>query len=251
LSRQYATTQDLLPPDGPSLEQIRSLLGQIFSETLWYYVAEGADPDRTDPPSALEQLRFAVISEQLNVRTPWYHHYYYPFLQMLLEPFDDWLLQHLGFTISDAVDFAQRIPDILSARLIARRNASRSSEKELKAAFRRYRKTGERDPSFPLELLEELSTLPEKRALRRSRNLAVMWTFASLGQTLSLSAEELAETAQRPSERAAAFLRTFCLDFGTVLDRAMPQPLHPLHLRPFAHHDGRYLPAGGALLDVA
>jgi len=78
-----------------------------------------------------------------------------------------------------------------------------------------------------------------------------MWTFASLGQTLSLSAEELAETAQRPSERAAAFLRTFCLDFGTVLDRAMPQPLHPLHLRPFAHHDGRYLPAGGALLDVA
>ena len=66
--------------------------------------------------------------------------------------------------------------------------------------------------------------------------------FLSLGTTFSYTEGELSAATGIPTERVGAILRTFSIAFGEVeADFNMPRASHDLMVRPFIHHDGRYL----------
>jgi hypothetical protein len=63
-----------LPPlvDGEDVERAHSLLEEIFSSTMSYYLTESADPNLSGPPSRIDELRFATLLDGMSVRSPAY-----------------------------------------------------------------------------------------------------------------------------------------------------------------------------------
>jgi len=232
--------------------ELRALLEQIFSAGVWYHAAEAADPGHPGPPSAIAQLRFQIINEQISVRTPWYLHHRYDFLRTLFAPFDEWFASTVGCSMTESIRFSEQLPGFLSSRFEIRRQQAFALEREFKRAFRRSRV---RPPQLQsrqrAKRLRRTAIQSEKKALRRIRHAVLSQVLSRLGEVLSFSAVELAEACGGNPNSAEAFLKLFSVDFGTEAAEPLPQPVHKLHTYPIVHHGGRFLPAGLALLSAA
>lgn len=238
--------------EGPDLEDIQSRTREIFDKTVWYYGSEFADPNNLEPPSRLEQFRTDMITNQLLVRNPGYFHH---LEEVLRDLFSDrtiaqWMHKKLGFTIDQAIAYVHAIQEMMTSRLWERRDRSREEEKRLRAEARLYRKGKWKEGEWSEELLSVLAGLSEKKMLKHIRSIIAGWTFFTLGETYSFSAEDLAETAKTSVESATRFLEAFSLPFGSVPSEFyMPSATHILQTRPIIHHEGRYLcPVPGMIL---
>ena len=91
-------------------------------------------------------------------------------------------------------------------------------------------------------LIADLLRIPHEEVAFSIRNVGIGMVFSSLGTTFSCTEDELSTSTGIPVERVSAVLRTFSIDFGQVeADFAMPKASHELMVRPFIHHEGRYL----------
>lgn len=215
------------------LGPIVSLVEEIFQDTEFYYSAEAADPERDGPPGIVEEMRLATILNELVVRHPGYSHHLEEMLTKLFTPFDPWMREELGFSISEALKLANALERILLTRFKERLTTCHHELKALKREVRASKRDGLRDPRFPPELVAQLGALPEKKMLSQAKTFVYSGAYFALGDTFSVSANEAAEAAEVPTENATAFLEFFSLEFGDVdAGFTMPAPTHRLQTRP-------------------
>ncbi len=237
--------------NGPHVEEILRLVGGIFAQTMWYYGSEPAEPGRTTPPSALQDLRFRTILDALFVRNPGYEHHLEKVLRGLFgaEPAASWMTATPGFTIGEAILLARQVTSLVENRLAARRSQFRESVKQIRQEVEAYQRTGAASTTLPTDFLRPLAKLKPKKQAQETTRVAMAQFYHALGDALSFTAEELAARAELSIDKVQAYLDLFAIDFGTVpKDFERPQMTHPLQARPIVRHPTGYLcPAPGML----
>ena len=227
--------------DGRVLTDLIARIQSIFNHTLWYFGSKSAE--RGDSAGAVEdELWYVSITNSMMVRNQSYPHHLKELLTGLLHDSDPWLLQTLGFQVSDIFAIEEKVTRLGFDRLYERRDQSLVLEKQLMEALSQMRLGA--SPSEPeIEpLLSDILSLPSDEVTSQIRNIAIGLTFVSLGTTFSWTQDEVSVATGIPSERVGAFLRTFSIGFGEVdKDFYMPSPRHDLMTRPLIHHGGRYL----------
>lgn len=229
---------------GPDLDKIFLLLKEIFHHTIWYYATEHVDPERPDPPSVTQELRFHTIVHELMVRNPGYAHHLEDLLRGLFgpEPASSWLQATLGFNIEDAIRLSRATASLFEKKLRERADQARAQRKGLLSAVRRFKRTGEAPDETDRELLQRLATVKEKKLQGEISHVAVGWVFYAIGDTSSFTAAELAAEAGVGEAIAEDFLKTFVIGFGSVpSDFSLPAPTHPLQQTPILRHPNGFL----------
>lgn len=235
---------------GAEHELVDSVVREIFELTKFYYATEVADPERSEPPTLIDEMRFLAQTEQLIMRSPAYEHHLKEQLTDLFGPFDEWMSEAIGFTIAEAISMTEGIARWTRLQLSMRGSAAMKDMKALKRQARDARRGRLEDNNAPLELIKRLAALEEKDLLRETKSMLHGFLFFGLGDTLSFKGSELAEVTDVPLERATKFLDLFSMQFGEVPeDFCMPASPPELHGRPIVHADDSYLcPAAGGLL---
>jgi len=241
LTKPYHTSKKRLVP-GPVIEDINSRIRNLFRDTILYLTVKDLDPSKVEPPGVLDELRFKTLTRSFIVRYPAYPHHLERAVRGIFSPLSDQLELVLGFNIDDALAFAHGIEAMLSRRLNDRRDQARSAERRFRKEAKGYRqKLHKEDSELPTEILEHLARMDPSRAEHEIQNLVIAWTFFALGDTLSFTAEELANETGREIERIKAWLKSMSLEFSTVDARyRIPSPTHPLMTRPLIHQGERY-----------
>jgi hypothetical protein len=252
LKKRYHTPSDprhrLI--DGRVLEDIQNRLEQIHYGTIWFHGTRYMDSEKQTQPSLVEELRFKTVLHELGVRNPGYPQHLEELLRGLFEPLTAWMESSLGFSIEDAIAFEHAIGKILNDRMLARRETARAEEKNLRKQVRALRNGRPPSDDYPEDMIAELAGHRDDKMRRAIRNVVVAWTFFALGDTYAFTGEEVAAEAERPTDRAQAFLDRMSIRFGEVdKDFSMPAAGHPLRTRPIVQHDARYLcPIPGLLM---
>jgi hypothetical protein len=236
-----AWTTDVIP-DGTVLEQIQSLLDDIYRIEMMLLITQHVEDADGKTPDVWDELRFKTISDSLRVRYPGYQHHLVQHLQTLAQAADAVIGEFLGWTISDALALAQAVPALTSKRLVEKRKAAIDRVAELREVIAGSEEKGFRPPTEMAELLEQLKAVSEESLDTVLENYAMAATFVGLGDEFSFSAGELGTEAGISQQKAEAFLSHLSLSFGsTIEDRyRRPAPTHPLALRPFLRHGDRY-----------
>ena len=229
--------------NGPDLERILSLLDAIFKMTTWYYATEFAASE-SQHRTTFQELRFATILNELFVRNPGYRHHVEDLLRKSFSnnPAAIWMETKLGFTIDDAIRFSAAIISLVESRINDRREKARETEREIRSDIRAFAKKRKPEGMLPVEIIERLAKMKERKVKRKLRDMLIGWLFLALGDTFSFTSKELASASSLPVEKARAFLDRFSLGFGMTdlhLNRA---PLtHPFHTKPIIQHPNGYL----------
>ena len=241
LKGEFRADGDLII-DGPKIEKIQRLLNDVFSSASWYYLGESADPEKL--PDAAAELRFRTITYGLKVRNPGYGHHLHNILKRLFghPSISEWLKTNLGFTVEEALKLNQAAAALGEDRLIKRHQIAKREEQSLETAVQQLRQGKPISGRFPEEDVSQLAKLNDEEMQQSLRNRAVWRTLHELGDTMSFTAEELAEAANVDIAVTQTYLNARSLEFGSVDSQfAMPTPTLPLAQRPFVHHDGHYL----------
>lgn len=182
------------------------------------------------------------ITDSMLVRNHTYAHHLKELLQGLFSDFDPWMAQTFGFHLADLFVVAETIQTLGMDRLYERKKQALALESQLTAAVTRASEGIPPDAGNLDPLVTDLLSSPPEEVASRLRTICIGMTFLSLGTTFSYAEDELSTAAGIARERVGAVLRTFSLGYGEV-DREvyMPPAYHDLMLRPFIHHDGRYL----------
>lgn len=228
--------------DGSVVEDVQKRLSQIHSDTMRLIGTKHLDPDRAGPPPALEELQFLSAIHGLFVRNPGYTQHLEELLRGLLDPLAEWMESTLGFSVDDAIAFEYAIHTLVNGRMIARREAVKAGEKNLRRDVAAFRKDGSLHGNYIRETMTKLIGLKGDEMKGAIRQLFIGWMFFALGETYAFTAEELAAEASLPVDRATAFLNYMSISFGEVeKDFFMPVAEHQLRTRPIVRHNDRYL----------
>ena len=114
-------------------------LREIIEMTILYYGLEGAD-EPTDAPRLDELHRETVIAELL-IRNPGYPHHLDESLFSLFQPFDAWLLNSVGFTVTDLLSIEKSVRKLTNTRFNERRNTAKALEKEFNSEFEEFKRS--------------------------------------------------------------------------------------------------------------
>jgi len=238
LKKPYHTPSD--PRDrligGSVLEDIQNRLKQIHFDTMWFHATRHIDPEKSEPPSPVQEFQFDTVAHGLTVRNPGYFHHLEELLRGLFEPSTHWMESNLGFSVDDGIAFGRAIESIVSGRMETRRDTARAEENNLRQHVRAFRKNDSLPSDYSEKVVAKLAGLGEDETRQEIRKTVTAWVFAALGDTYAFTAEELAAEASLPVDRARAFI-----DFGEVdKDFFMPAVEHKVQTRPIVRHDDRY-----------
>lgn len=250
--REY--TEMPKPVDGEDLDRAQALLEEIFEGTAWYYVGEGADPDRSGR-TRLGELRFLTLLHGMVVRSPAYTQHWQTVLTELFECFaaNLWLKGSRGYGFQQALKFAGAVEKIITTRLNMRFEQARDAVRDFEVEFPNYKRNRNRvDGTEKNPFYEQLCEMPTKSANEQFKFAIASWICFALPLVLSFPPKVLAESVQDDEKAAAAFLEDFSLQFGsTPADYVLPSPANALHERPLIAHGGTYLCPAPHLLEWA
>lgn len=245
LTQSYETFHFQNPkPITPGLiEELQGKVKDLFQAETLNLVFKDIDPDNPGR-TTIDRLRLHSLSQSLYVRYSAYDHHLIETLLGIFSPLATEMEASLGFNISHVMTILAGVEEIRLLKLSQRWADATDFEQKLRKAARDYRnhKRSKKFPSeFPDDLLEKI-TKEKSSSKRKIREIVTSWTFYALGNTISLTVEELAGLTQLPPEKIATFLNRFSLSFGSVEERyRRPAPTHPLMQKPFIKHDYVYL----------
>jgi hypothetical protein len=224
------------------IQEVWDAVDKIFNNTILFYSTETANPNRVAAPDRLDDLRYRTINYELNVRNPAYYHHELDLLRGLFRPLTEWMEQHLGFNIDDAIDITNSMPELAMEKFGMRRDESNKAAKELREEVIRYKKGEPIDSKYPRTVVDQLSKISGKDLTETVKNMLIGWTFLGLGMVWSTTRDELAKKTKIDPQKVAAFLDFFSLGFGDVdADFNWPSPTHKLQKKPIIQWDGDYL----------
>jgi hypothetical protein len=240
----------MLPIGQVPLEEIDKTARAIHLTTSLYYGSDrrstlvGAERD------TLDSLRYRAMTHELSVRSPGYEHHQRETLAGLFEPSGEWMVENLGFNITDVFAVEDAIQAITSRKILARFEEGREAISKLKSEVRVARRS--KAPASDLsEMVVELSKLPPSKAVAQIKAMMIGWVMTFIGSTcLVFDANEIAAETQLPLDSVIAVLSFFAIQFGSVpSDFSLMSPTHPLRERPLIYHDGQFLyPVPGSMI---
>jgi hypothetical protein len=239
--RQYEI-RSIESPDGKAIEAAQDLLKQIYQLTVWDYLAKSLDTKTYQPPEKLEQVRLHTMMNELFVRSPGYFHHWSETLQSLFGTtfVKAWMQEHMGFDIDCALKCIDAVETVTMGNLHKRREEGQKQFEKIAQALESFRNTGSADvdPEYA-DVFQRIANSQNPDEILNS--LAVIWTFFSLHDTFSFTAQDLSESSGEPQEVIESFLQCFSLTFGsTPTEYLFPALISPLRSRPLIKYEERY-----------
>lgn len=236
--------------DGAILNEVESRIRSILTAVNFYYASERRFTPLGEAEESLSHFRYRTISHEIFVRGPGYPHHQREQLKALFEPVLDWTLQHLGFTVDDAIAVDGVIDRVVFDKLLARRDKAIEGEHELLDALQAAR-NGNNVGLSNIEFIKHLKDLPKKKARKQIRSWMITWAASFFGTSVcSFTADDVASQSGVSLERVKALLDFFSTHFGSIpSDFFLPSPIHELRMKPFIRHDSTHIyPVPGSLI---
>ena len=226
---------------GEVVQDIQRRIESLLMNEILYLAVGDVDPECSDKPDMLSELRFRTLVRSTLVRYPAYHHHLIGMLIGLFTPLKDSLEQVLGFNIGDAIGLAEGIERLITGRLSERRTKAQQFAEDLRNATNHYRRNPDGAWEFPTDSLAHLAESTPDEADAQITSMAIAWMLFGLGETLSFSAQELAAEVGLDMRKVVSFLGKFSLEFGHVDPRyRLPSPTHPLMTKPLIRYEDKY-----------
>lgn len=240
----------MLPIGHVPLDEIDETTRAIHFTTGLYYGSDRRSTLVGEERDTLDSLRYRTMTYELSVRSPAYEHHQRETLAGLFEPSTEWMVENLGFRVTDVFTVEDAIQTITSRKILARLKEGREAISELKSEVRAARRS--KAPASDLsEMVVELSKLPPSKAAAQIKAMMIGWEMTFIGSTcLVFDANEIAAETQLPLDRVIAVLSFFAIEFGSVpSDFFLMSPTHPLREHPLVYHDGQFLyPVPGSMI---
>jgi hypothetical protein len=230
------------------LERAHLLLEEIFMQTVWYYIAESADPVRAGPPTKIDQLRFMTLLHGMSVRSPAYSSHWRDVLHGLFG--HGAAAEYLSKTRSLDIDSTLKIIDAIEKHITnsisGRFKQARDTYHDFLETLKIYKSTGRfNGKAEEKALFDRVRNMRRKDAKRYLGFALSEWTRVALATVLSFTEEQICALANVSLECTRAFLSELSIQFGsTPADYVLPAPVNVLHERPLIHHKlGEFCPA--------
>lgn len=216
------------------LEEIQDYVERIFTYTMMQHGLKDVDPENDQPPGAFDELRFRTLTHKTAVRYDAYAPHLKRTLRGILEPLDDLLGEHLGFTVDNALALSTAVQDISENGLRNLFGRARGAIEDLLAAVEEFEREGEVSESHDQEMIEYGADLDPDSRRRWAIGMMSTWASTFMGLELLFTAEELAEEAGVSIEQAEVFARRMSLHFGDVDPQWYREPsaTPPLQVQP-------------------
>jgi hypothetical protein len=241
----------LMKPIGQvPLEEIDEAGRAIHFTTGLYYGTDRRSTLVGEERDTLDSLRYRAMTHELSVRSPGYEHHQRETLTGLFDPFAEWMIENLGFQVTDVFAVEDAIQAITSRKTFARFKEGREAVKKLTSEVRAARR-GEAPASDLSEMVVELSKLPPSKASAQIKAMMMGWVMTFIGSTcLVFDANEIAAETHLPIDRVVAVLAFFAIEFESVpSDFFLMSPTHPLREHPLVYHDGQFVyPVRGSMI---
>lgn len=251
LKKQYEE-KDRFKIPGKEVEDFQKLIERIFMDTFWYYGTEHVKPEKSQPPTPLEALRFETVIRFLMIRNPGYYHHLEDLLKNLfnIRPVYKWMIENLGFDIEVGIRCSNSIIKLMETRILERRKKAIKEKAEILSELNNYRKSGKIRNQKYKELVEKLSKFDSKSQTEQIKILLTVWIYFALGDTFSFDVDDLIQNTKCSAGEIEKFLDNFSINFGDIEENFyMPEPVHKLQTKPIIKHPGGYFcPAPGMLL---
>lgn len=214
-------------PDGETLGQVEKLVDRYFNALQLEMLFSDNSTGSLEKDMILNQAKI----ESLYVRGDAYPHQFYEFARDLYGPHDKWFLQHLGFTIGDAIAMAKSIDREYGKRFNCSRDAARDEARRQANRLIIEKKAGQ-----------------NQRAELESQ-IACALFFGDADEILTFTATELASFSGIPLQTVEHFLDRMSQEFGyrnpnfpaSFTDPASAAwDYNTLNERPLVRHDGRH-----------
>jgi hypothetical protein len=234
------------PPlvDGADLERAHALLEKIFVSATWYYLAESANPNLSDSPSRIDELRFSTMLYGMSVRSPAYASQWRDVLFGLFERGSavERLSSSRKLDLRSALAIIDAIENYMIEALQSRIQQARTTRKDVLDRLKDYKATGVfKGDAHQKELFDRIRNMRAKEAKRCLNYALVEWTRVAPGTILSFTDDRIAELAGVSVERVQAFLSEVSVEFGTTpTDDVLPAPVNILHERPVIRYESGY-----------
>lgn len=239
-----------LPIGQVPLEEIDQISRSLQFVTGLYYGSDEMRSIQGEQPEAIDSLRFRTMNYEMTVRSPGYEHHQRHTLAGLFEDLTNWMLVNLGFSVRDVFAVEDAIQTITSHKILGRFNEGKKAIDKLKKDVRNARR-GKLPTSDLSDMISHLSGLPPSKATAQIKAMITGWIFSFIGTAcLAFDADEVAREVKLPTERVAALLAFFSLEFGSIPSGFfLMSPTHPLRDRPFIFNAGAFLyPVPGSMI---
>lgn len=192
-----------------------------------------------DEPPETSQIRFFTRSYFARVRGHAYQHHAQDLALEIYRPLDQWMLEHVGFTISDVIELGTAVVDLMQDKF----NALMRESLDQGAAAVRLASTKE-SPQWLKGAVTEFGG----KVVRQG--LAFAAIEEGLTDSLTFTLEEVTKLISGHAERVTSALQRLSIDMGSVEEGQFRSSfdMNPLVDRPFLHWSDRFiLPVPGML----
>jgi hypothetical protein len=247
---EHATVLQLIEPkfelkrrvvvEVQDIEKVHKLLEEIFMQTTMYYLAEAGNPDRSGPPTKIEELRFATLLHGMSVRSPAYSSHWRDVLVGLFTSGGgiEWLSRKHHLDIQTTLAIIDGIEKHIVKTLEDRIRQARDARVEFSQRLTEYKRTGVfKGKEHEKETFDRVRNMRNKDAKRYLIYVLTEWARVALGTMLSFTVAQIAELSGVTVERVEAFLNVTSIKFGVTLTNILPAPVNVLHERPIVNYE--------------
>jgi hypothetical protein len=185
-----------MPPlvSAKDVERAHGLLEEIFMQTVWYYIAEHADPNADGPPSRMDELRFVTLLHGMSVRSPAYASHWLDVLHRLFDQGS--AIERLSSSKNIDLRGVLAIIDALEAHITesvaGRFEQARAARKDVMTRLKEYISTGTfKGEAHQKELFDRVRNMRAKERKRYLTFALTEWTRVALGTVLSISVDRV------------------------------------------------------------
>ncbi|WP_116787813.1 hypothetical protein [Flavobacterium psychrotrophum] len=222
-------------------------LFDAFKKETFAYMGYKSD-ERMDSYDAMRDLvedPAAILQrEALFVRNPALPDHHLMFSQDIYRPVEEQLTAHFGFSPADSITLRKQIPTFLGEKYNSMRDQALQYIGHCVKQIQKFKKKGILPEGIILskEEIEEVAKYPYNTQRDMLKRYFLLDMNSRLGKIYSFSAAELAEGVGMPIEKVEAFLKQHSCDFPSLeAGDDIVSANSILKLRPFVHHNGRYL----------
>ena len=218
-----AGARAVAPVPGEAVVRVQDELHELIQLNAIMLMEDSAGgPEGLD---AFGQMRAAGRTHRLAVRSPSYD---WQESQTVRELFDDKqirddVLAACGFTVRTALAATNGVSEIALERLRERAEQARAFGNLLLTDLRAHREGKALKDPRSLGIVEQLAPLEHKDAERAIHTRLIAWSQYALGETMSFTAQDLADHTGSDRDEIAAYLALFSLRFGVERESERPE----------------------------
>lgn len=247
--REFSQTREV----AKDLHEINELAGMITAKYGLIHHSKFSRNSETQEESELPFIAQMTSAYELQVRNTTFEDFHWDLVEELYCVYDKFLKDNLGFTPLEAIRICETIHDYVIESMQEAMQRCRKNIDQMYEEIIAYKRRGKKPKNFyPDEVLLYYKTMKDHHIRIDFEQSMQTYEMVIMGDTLSFTAQEIADMEELDLATVSSFLNRMSLNFGDVNpDFSTPEILHPLKTKPLIHHDGRFLCPSFALLDYS